>query len=233
MFYLQNHDEIGNRPLGERLHHLIEPARHRAATTLLLMLPQTPLLFMGDEWAASSPFTFFTDHHEKLGARVAEGRAREFGRFETFKSVMAPHPQHPDTFEASRLRWDETARPEHAAVLALHRALLALRREEPALRAGTVARIEVLDPATLLVRRDALDEAAASPRSALVAVIRLRGAGTIQLAGVPALGDLSAARGEVVLNTEQPDFTAATLPIEIDAGRAITFARPGAVVFRI
>lgn len=233
VFYLQNHDEIGNRPMGERLHHLIEPARHRAAITLLLMLPQTPLLFMGDEWAASSPFTFFTDHHEKLGARVAAGRAHQFGRFETFESVMAPHPQHPETFAASRLRWDEIAQPEHAAVLALHRALLALRREEPALRPGAVARIEVLDSATLLVRRDALDEVARSPRSALIAVIRLRGAGTIPLAGVPALGDLSAARGEAVLNTEQPDFAAAALPIEIDASRAITFARPGAVVFRM
>ncbi len=237
VFYLQNHDEIGNRPLGERLHHLIEPAVHRAATTLLLMLPQTPLLFMGDEWAASSPFTFFTDHHEKLGARVAEGRARDFGKFETFASVTAPHPQHRETFEASRLRWDEIVRPEHATVLALHRALLSLRRAEPALRSGATSRIEVLDAATLLVRRDARSNSPGTsnraPGSTLVAVIRLRGAGIVEVARAAALDDLDDARWEIILRTEQPAFAASALPITIDSSHKVAFARPGAVVFRI
>jgi len=226
VFYLQNHDEIGNRPLGERLHHLIEPAAHRAATTLLLVLPQTPLLFMGDEWAASSPFRFFTDHHEKLGARVAEGRTRDMGRFETFAAVAAPHPQHPDTFAASRLRWDEIEHPHHTAMLALHRALLALRRSDPALRAGARSHIEVLDPETLLVRRDA-------PGATRVVVIRLRDAGMVSLDQVRALDDLSGARWEMALHTEQPEFETSPRPMTIDPGRAITFARPGAVIFRI
>ena len=236
VFYLQNHDEIGNRPLGERLHHLVEPSVHRAATTLLLTLPQTPLLFMGDEWAASSPFTFFTDHHEKHGARVAEGRTRDFRRFETFASVVAPHPQHPATFEASRLRWDEITQPAHAGTLALHRALLALRHDEAALRTGAAARIEVLDSATLLVRRDAVRGPGIEPGvahgRALIAVIRLRGAGRVELAGVSALSDLAASRWEVVMHTEQMDFTESDSPMAIDPGREIHFARPGAVMFR-
>ena len=237
VFYLQNHDEIGNRPLGERLHHLIEPSVHRAATTLLLMLPQTPLLFMGDEWAASSPFTFFTDHHEKLGARVAEGRVRDFERFATFASVAAPHPQHPATFEASRLRWDEITQPAHAQALALHRALLALRQNDSALRAGAAARIEVLDSGTLLVRRDAprtLGNEPGGPHNCtLIAVIRLRGAAAVDFAEHAALADLPGARWEVVLHTEQPEFAAPTSPMAIDPGREIRFSRPGAVVFRV
>ena len=237
VFYLQNHDEIGNRPLGERLSHLIEPAAHRAATALLLLLPQTPLLFMGDEWATSAPFRFFTDHDEKLGVRVAAGRRRDFGRFETYASLDPPHPQHPDTFAASRLRWDEITQPHHAATLAFHRALLALRQSDPALRAGTALHIEALDHATLLVRRDARDGAGDEPGNVsgttLVAVIRLRDAGRVELAGVPALGDLAGSQWVVALHTEQSEFATSPRPMVIDPGRAIIFARPGAVVFGV
>ena len=79
---LQNHDQVGNRALGERLHHQIDPAAYRAATALLLCAPETPLLFMGQEWAASTPFLYFTDHPEALGRLVTEGRRQEFSGFE-------------------------------------------------------------------------------------------------------------------------------------------------------
>jgi maltooligosyltrehalose trehalohydrolase len=74
IFCLQNHDQIGNRPFGRRLHHQIDSALFRALSALLLFAPETPLLFMGQEWAASSPFLFFTDHHQELGRLVTEGR---------------------------------------------------------------------------------------------------------------------------------------------------------------
>src|SRR5262249_54373377 len=70
---LQNHDQIGNRAFGERLHHQIEPGAFRAASTLLLCAPETPLLFMGQEWAASTPFLYFTDHRRELGKRITRG----------------------------------------------------------------------------------------------------------------------------------------------------------------
>ena len=105
---IQNHDQIGNRAVGDRLHHTIEAARWRAAVTLLLTTPMTPLLFMGQEWAASTPFTFFTDFEARLGDAVVEGRKKEFAAFPEFSDALAseriPNPQADTTFEASRLR---------------------------------------------------------------------------------------------------------------------------------
>ncbi len=108
---LQNHDQVGNRALGDRLHHAIEPAAYRAISTLLLCAPETPLLFMGQEWAVTSPFPFFTDHGDEIGRRLTEGRRKEFSEFAAFSDRRArariPDPQDPATFDASRLAWDE------------------------------------------------------------------------------------------------------------------------------
>ncbi|WP_022683218.1 malto-oligosyltrehalose trehalohydrolase [Sphingobium bisphenolivorans] len=104
--FLQNHDQIGNRALGERLTQLVDPARLRAATALLLLCPQVPLLFMGDEIGARTPFLFFTDFHDKLADAVREGRRREFAKFEAFSDEAArariPDPNSEATFAASR-----------------------------------------------------------------------------------------------------------------------------------
>ena len=128
---LQNHDQVGNRAHGDRLHHHVGDDAWLAATTLLLMAPETPMLFMGQEWAASSPFLFFTDHESTLGQLVVEGRRREFVRFSTFSDPEAreriPSPQAEPTWRASMLDWQERAEPRHAHVLAQTRALLAVR----------------------------------------------------------------------------------------------------------
>lgn len=128
---LQNHDQVGNRAHGERLHHQIDTARWLAATTLLLTAPETPLLFMGQEWAASTPFLFFTDHEDALGALVVEGRRREFGRFGAFADAATreriPDPQAEATFRASVLDWSERQQEPYADVLAETQALLAIR----------------------------------------------------------------------------------------------------------
>ncbi|HEX8905954.1 MAG TPA: DUF3459 domain-containing protein, partial [Longimicrobiaceae bacterium] len=135
---IQNHDQVGNRAHGDRLHHAIDLAPTRAAVALLLLSPYTPLLWMGQEWAASAPFQYFTDHPEELGRLVTEGRRQEFGKFSAFADPEVreriPDPQAPETFERSKLAWGERGRMPHSGVLALHRALLHLRRTHPALR---------------------------------------------------------------------------------------------------
>src|SRR5437773_484104 len=116
VFCIENHDQVGNRALGERLAHLVSPATYRAASALLLMAPETPMLFMGQEFAADTPFQYFTDHEPDLGRLVTEGRRREFAAFATFRErpERVPDPQDPRTFERSRLRLEE--RRAHAGV---------------------------------------------------------------------------------------------------------------------
>lgn len=137
IYCIQNHDQIGNRALGDRLHSAAGFDAFRAASLLLLFLPMTPLLFMGQEWAASTPFLYFTDHDAELGARVSEGRRREFAAFHAFADAAArdkiPDPQAEATFEASKLRWSERGLPEHRLTLDLYRAALALRRTDSVL----------------------------------------------------------------------------------------------------
>jgi len=129
--FLQNHDQIGNRPFGERLAALASGDALRAVTAVLLLAPAIPLLFMGEEWAASTPFLFFADFGAELALAVTEGRRREFAAWSAFADPATrdriPDPQDPATMRASVLRWDERAHPRHAAMLALHRELLALR----------------------------------------------------------------------------------------------------------
>ncbi|HET7459709.1 MAG TPA: malto-oligosyltrehalose trehalohydrolase [Longimicrobium sp.] len=163
---LQNHDQVGNRALGERLHHQVPLAAYRAAVALLLLSPYTPLLWMGQEWAATAPFRYFTDHPEELGRLVTEGRRREFGKFSVFADPAAreriPDPQAEATFIRSRLDWAERDQPPHAGVLALHRALLHLRLAHPALRRGDRESFAVreLGEDALALRRTGDDSAA-------------------------------------------------------------------------
>jgi maltooligosyltrehalose trehalohydrolase len=134
---IQNHDQIGNRALGTRLSQEVGADRHAIAAMLLLFLPTTPLLFMGQEWAADSPFLFFTDHEGDLGRAVTEGRRKEFEGFAMFSDPEAartvPDPQSEATFERSKLRWAEQSAHPHAAVLAMHKEMLQFRRSDPIL----------------------------------------------------------------------------------------------------
>jgi maltooligosyltrehalose trehalohydrolase len=159
VYCIQNHDQVGNRALGERLSHQLDIDAYCLASTLLLYLPMTPLLFMGQEWAASSPFLYFTDHEPELGALVTKGRAEEFKHFSAFadpaKRAEIPDPQALETFERSRLRWDEREREPHARVLALYHNLLALRRTDGVMRVNTREGLvaDVPAPDLLRVRR--------------------------------------------------------------------------------
>ena len=223
---VQNHDQIGNRARGDRLHHGVDPAVWRAAVTLLLTSPMTPLLFMGQEWAATAPFRFFTDFEPALGRLVAEGRRREFRHLPEFASDEAarliPDPQDEATFTASRLDWTERDTPPHSGSLALHRALLHLRASRHVLRgsASTSCQARALDDNTLVVRRSADGDT-----SDMLIVTRIRGGGTVRL-------DSGSRRP--VLTTEDPAFAADPQPVAFDMiSGGITFRRPGAVVFEV
>ena len=127
MPFLQNHDQVGNRALGERLASLAPPEALRLATAALLLSPQVPLLFMGEELGATTPFLYFCDFHGELAAAVREGRRKEFAAFAQFASEEArasiPDPNDEKTFLASKIDWERA----DAATLAMHASLLELR----------------------------------------------------------------------------------------------------------
>ncbi|HYD48442.1 MAG TPA: malto-oligosyltrehalose trehalohydrolase [Terriglobales bacterium] len=222
---LQNHDQVGNRAFGERLHHQIDPAAFRAATTLLLCAPETPLLFMGQEWAAGTPFLFFTDHKPELGELVTKGRRQEFQSFSAFRDPQVreqiPDPQAESTFAKSQLDWSEREQAEHSAVLELHRCLLSLRRNQLGLRAqqwDSVA-VRAAGEATLVLERG-------NGRDRIICVVQLRGANDVELRELA---------GEVLLSTEEPRFALDAMPILCERQGQTTwvrFARPGAILLR-
>jgi maltooligosyltrehalose trehalohydrolase len=129
----QNHDQVGNRARGDRIAEVLDDDQLACAALLTLTGPFTPMLFQGEEWAASSPFAFFTSHpEEELGHAVSEGRLKEFERMGWDESQV-PDPQDPATFTASKLDWSETDPGRHAVLLQVYRELAALRRRTPEL----------------------------------------------------------------------------------------------------
>ncbi len=141
--YLQDHDQVGNRAAGERSSALMSQGRLRIGAALVLTAPFVPMLFMGEEWGASSPFQYFTDHRDpELAAAVSRGRRSEFAAF-GWREDDVPDPQDPATFARSRLDWSEREREPHRSLLAWHRALIALRRTHPALNDARMENVEV------------------------------------------------------------------------------------------
>ena len=131
--FLQNHDQIGNRALGERLGALCTAQALRAATVVFLMAPATPLLFMGQEWGAETPFVYFVDFDDELGDQVTQGRLAEFTKFPQFSDSAARHkippPNDPATYQSAKLRWRALDEPVHSEWLELHRHLLRIRAQ--------------------------------------------------------------------------------------------------------
>jgi len=154
----QNHDQVGNRARGERLVHLVGEADAKVAIGLVLCSPFTPLLFMGEEWAASSPFPYFCDERDdQLDEAVRRGRRQEFAAFGAFgwDSTSVPDPIARSTFESARLRWSEIE-DDHEAMLSWYRTLLRLRRERPELsdpRSSSVVVEDEDQQRTIVMRR--------------------------------------------------------------------------------
>ena len=155
---LQNHDQIGNRAFGDRLTAIADPEALRAATTLLLLSPFIPMLFMGEEWGTKTPFLFFTDHNPELAELVREGRRREFQHFAAFtdpaRRETIPDPNAHATFDASVPDRAEADQSPHAETLALHRELLALRHRfvVPGISGCRSEGAEPIGPAAVVAR---------------------------------------------------------------------------------
>jgi maltooligosyltrehalose trehalohydrolase len=156
---LQNHDQVGNRALGERTSALLSLSRLKIGAALLMTSPFVPMLFQGEEWGASAPFLYFTDHRDPaLGEAVRQGRRHEFAAF-GWSPEKIPDPQSPETFKKSVLDWSERETGSHVELLDWHRSLLALRRSVSALRDGRMEQISVRfdeDERWLLMERGAV-----------------------------------------------------------------------------
>ncbi len=151
--YSQNHDQVGNRATGDRLGHAVTTERLKVAAALVLTGPFVPMLFQGEEWAASSPFQYFTSHEDpELGRAVSQGRRSEFASFD-WDAEQVPDPQDPATFERSRLDWGELGVEPHASVLGWYRRLLELRAKTPDLQAGAAPTVTFDEAARWLVVR--------------------------------------------------------------------------------
>jgi maltooligosyltrehalose trehalohydrolase len=134
--FIQNHDQIGNRATGDRLQHIVGLSRAKVAAGIVLTAPFIPMLFQGEEYAASTPFQYFADHDDpEMAKAVSEGRKREFAAF-GWNPEQIPDPEKRETFERSKLNWDEVQESEHAEMLAWTRSLIHFRRGSVSLNDG-------------------------------------------------------------------------------------------------
>lgn len=185
---LQNHDQVGNRALGERTSHLLSPGRLKIGAALVLTAPFVPMLFQGEEWAASTPFLYFTDHEDpKLGEAVKRGRREEFSAF-LREADKIPDPQREGTFLRSRLDWDEIQRAPHDKTLNWYRSLIRLRSRLPALSDGRMEQTRV--------RFDDTDQWLTMTRGSVLLVCNFAGAS--QRIPCPELG-----KKEIVLSSDE------------------------------
>ncbi len=141
--FIQNHDQVGNRATGDRLEQIVGFERAKVAAGLMLTAPFIPLMFQGEEFAASTPFQYFADHDDPEMARaVSEGRRREFAAFGWDPEVI-PDPEKVETFERSKLKWDEAGEDKHAEMMEWYRSLIRLRQGSSSLNDGELAHVKV------------------------------------------------------------------------------------------
>ena len=223
VFCIQNHDQVGNRPFADRLHHEVAADRYAVASTILLFAPQTPLIFMGQEFAASTPFLYFTDHPEELGKLVTEGRRNEFQGFgafqhETLRETI-PDPQGEATFLGSKLRLEERSR--HAGIHRLYRNLLHRRRDDPVLQHNdrTRTRAVTLGADLLAVHRWWQGEHR----------LLLANFGSARTVDLARIADLPGLDWQLSFATSEPDFGGSGDPVTIDR-RAVSLPARTAVI---
>ncbi len=221
--FLQNHDQVANSLAGRRLHELTSPGVYRALTALQLLLPSIPLLFQGQEFAASSPFVYFADHHPELSAQVARGR-RQF--LEQFRSVAAADardslPSCCDEASLHRSRLDFSERERHAPVYRLHEDLLRLRREETRLRDST------LDGAVLAERAFVLRYFDPAGRDDRLLLVNLGGDLRLNPAPEPLLAPPEAGGWRTLWSSENPAYGGGGTP-PLETQRNWILPGPGA-----
>ena len=231
---IQNHDQVGNRAMGDRLNFKVDPACFRALSALHLLSPATPLIFMGQEWAASAPFCYFTDHPEDLGKAVTEGRRNEFRHFKAFSNPESrkaiPDPQALSTFLASKLNWDERDTNSHAGILRLYQTLLKLRKTEPALqrRKQSFFEVDALRKNIIALKRET------SGPSTMLVVSCLKDSGRTHLGTLPVTRPPKGTQWSLLLTTEDASFTASSCAPKITAKSGnitVDFQGPCTVLF--
>jgi maltooligosyltrehalose trehalohydrolase len=226
---ISNHDQVGNRAYGERLNQVIPPAAYRATSALLLTTPYTPMFFMGQEWAASSPFLYFTDHHDELGKGVTEGRRKEFAEFSEFrdpaKRARIPDPQALATFTNSRLDWTEPHRQPHLETLRLYRDFLRFRKANLADRRRGRWQIEQVSPQAIAIRYEREKEG-----DILIVVQLVANDITLELVN----GLLAAAKGrawEFIISTNEPIYGGKQAAQFDRDGKKLVLTEPELIVF--
>lgn len=204
---IQNHDQVGNRAMGDRLHFEVDMTSFRAASALLLLSPATPLIFMGQEWGASTPFCYFTDHPDGLGKAVTKGRREEFRHFKAFSGPDAiqtiPDPQATSTFIDSKLNWEERSQQPHAKILSLYRDLINLRKTEPALqeKLKSSLKIETVGENILAIKRQAVD------KTSLLMITCLKGQERIIIGNHPVTQPPPGKQWDLLWTTEDIHYT--------------------------
>lgn len=160
--YSQNHDQVGNRAQGERLSQLVSEGKQKIAAALVLTSPFVPMLFEGEEFSASTPFQYFTQHEDMdLGRKVSEGRRSEFKAF-GWSPEDVPDPQDERTFKRSKLNWEEVSREPHSSMLRWYQDLIKLRRSTGDLTDGRLDQVEVAfneDEQWLVLKRGSIEVA--------------------------------------------------------------------------
>jgi maltooligosyltrehalose trehalohydrolase len=141
--YIQNHDQVGNRAVGDRVEAIVGMDRAKIAAAIVMMAPFIPMVFQGEEFAASTPFQYFADHEDpEMAKAVKEGRRGEFAAF-GWRPEDIPDPEKKETFERSKLRWDEIHEGRHEEMLEWYRRLIRLRRGTASLNDGDMSRVKV------------------------------------------------------------------------------------------
>ena len=238
-YCISNHDQVGNRAFGERLSVTCSPEAYRAASALLCLAPYTPLIFQGQEWAASTPFLFFTDHNEELGRLITAGRRREFKGFAAFTDEASitriPDPQAEETFRNSKLNWDEAeaeAGSPHAGVLALYQEALRLRRDDLALRSRARCNWQVMPFGESCVSMIFTAEEAGEIAMVLFSLVGKESA-ILGLMGSTRSNGEPLPSFRCILSSNETRFGGNGAPEFDSREQTVTFTQPGLVVLKV
>jgi len=231
--FLQNHDQVANSLDGKRLHHLTSAGRLRAMTALLLLGPWTPMLFQGQEFAASSPFFYFADHHPDLAHAVRNGRREFLAQFPSMNGeavLLVPDPHDEQTFLRCKLDDGERAgggaegratNREHGMALALHRSLIALRRSDPAFHDSDRFGVDgaVLSPLAFVLRFGARDADVAHVGEDRLLVVNLGVETALPIVPEPLLSPYPSRAWKVIWSSDDPAYGGLGIPERVIEAR--------------
>jgi len=238
--FIENHDQVANFALGLRTHQMASPAQYRAMVGLMLLMPQTPMLFQGQEFAASSPFQYFVDHNPELNKLVCKGRAEFMAQFPSVATpemrACLPDPSDPQTFQRCKLDHLEKRETGHAQVYRIYKDLLKLRRDTPAFRGRWPGGMDGAVLGTHVFCLRFFDPAWPGGGDDRLLVVNFDGDVHLVVAPEPLLAPPEGRRWELEWSSEYPRYGGTgALPLESPGeswrvpGRSTTVLRPVAV----